>query len=289
MAGWEPEVLRFAPYTAEEIVKIVEDRVGPGIFMSQAVLLAAKKVAGTGDLRKALDVCRQAIELVEADLRRKSLEPASPTTPTHQGQSATPQLPLIQQQQQGPKVTLRHVNAVTTASLGAASSQSDKVRGLTFVQKAMLVALFLASRKLRVADNKGRLPTQGVTVTLRQAFAEFDQIAVKKLGIPTVSRTELQDVVMALQTYSLVVRSTTGKSKTLVGTPKDTDAFRLEVSDKAIKIGLEDPISVAEEEAVTGKAGGKVLLKVMEEQERVEKRATMLGAQGEDLAGEEQG
>ena len=57
MAGWEPEVLRFEPYTAEEIARILEERV-QGVMQPQAIVLAAKKVAGTGDLRKALDVCR---------------------------------------------------------------------------------------------------------------------------------------------------------------------------------------------------------------------------------------
>lgn len=253
----------------------------------QAILLAAKKCAGTGDLRKALDVVRQAIELYEADLRRKSLDPLSPLT--HQ---STPSLPIATK---GPRITLRHVNQVTTASLGAASSGSEKIRGLTFIQKAMLVAALLAKKKAALgtfANGSGsgsplakRSKATAGAIPLKTLLSEFDLLARKKLAIPVPSRMELQDIVMTLQTYSLLSRATTGKATSKPSTPKDTDSFRLELSDEAIKIGLDDPLaSYDEEEGMEKGKGVKILLGIIEEQERIEKRARMLGAEGEDLA-----
>ncbi|KAI9030467.1 P-loop containing nucleoside triphosphate hydrolase protein [Hyaloraphidium curvatum] len=288
MAGWEPQVLHFVPYTVEEISAIIKDRLDSAaeadgidskepLMQPQAILLAARKCAGTGDLRKALDVCRQAIELYEADLRQQSPFPSSPTTPTG---SAAPSPAVV------PKITLRHINQVTTASLGAASTGSEKIRNLSFIQKTLLMTVWLARKKAKQnAPNKvGGSKTTGA-VSLKQIFAEFDNLALKKLHIPTVSRTELQDIIMTLQTYSLVARASasgTGRAST----PKDTDSFRLEISESALKIGLEDPLAAHEDEAAGNKGGTKLLLRVYEEQERLEKRLKQLGGEGDDLAEE---
>ncbi|KXS20718.1 P-loop containing nucleoside triphosphate hydrolase protein [Gonapodya prolifera JEL478] len=102
--GVAPSLVVFTPYTVPQITEILKERVnvaaaamgidvsGAGgaqpLFQSAAVELAARKTAGTGDLRKALDVCRQAIELAESEFRRAILNassspsPNTPATPT---------------------------------------------------------------------------------------------------------------------------------------------------------------------------------------------------------------
>ena len=63
----EPELLNFAPYKVPEIVEIIKDRLESlknsadsetelPLMQQNAIELCARKAAGMGDLRKALDV-----------------------------------------------------------------------------------------------------------------------------------------------------------------------------------------------------------------------------------------
>lgn len=157
-------------------------------------------------------------------------------------------------------MTLRHVNAATTQSMGTASTLSDKVRSLSFIQKAVLLAVFLAGKK------KDR--------SVRGALKEFDVVA-RKLGIPVPSRTELSDILMTLSTYVLVSRESKGR----IATPKETDPLRIELSDAQLKVGLDDPLATEDAE---GK-GNKALMNIFEAWEREEKRKAVLGGEGTDL------
>jgi cell division control protein 6 len=116
----EPQLLNFNPYQVSEIREIIMDRlfsleniddsakedlenrssdgsrataaaqverprVAP-LMQKPAIELCARKVAAaTGDLRKALDICRQTIEMVELETKKKERMMARhsvPTTPT---------------------------------------------------------------------------------------------------------------------------------------------------------------------------------------------------------------
>ncbi|KAG0225494.1 AAA ATPase [Actinomortierella wolfii] len=100
----EPQLLNFNPYQVADVRNIILDRLFsleemfghgassssssssstgaaaednkkpriPPLMQRPAIELCARKVAaGTGDLRKALDICRQAIEMVEMEYKRK--------------------------------------------------------------------------------------------------------------------------------------------------------------------------------------------------------------------------
>jgi cell division control protein 6 len=76
----EPIYIRFEPYKVPEITAIITDRLiglqDPivdqngkiliPVMHPMAVEMAARKLAGTGDVRKALDVCRHAIEMAQS-------------------------------------------------------------------------------------------------------------------------------------------------------------------------------------------------------------------------------
>ncbi|KFM73522.1 Cell division control protein 6-like protein, partial [Stegodyphus mimosarum] len=75
---YEPVLLHFQPYTKDQIVAILEDRLsslqcnGISIIKPLAIQFCARKIAAsTGDIRKALDVCRRAIEMVETNAKRQ--------------------------------------------------------------------------------------------------------------------------------------------------------------------------------------------------------------------------
>ncbi|KAG0247764.1 AAA ATPase [Mortierella polycephala] len=85
----EPQLLHFNPYQVTDIRAIIMDRlfsmenqrgqrsetdkprVVPLIQRPAIELCARKVAAATGDLRKALDICRQTIEMVEVEVKKK--------------------------------------------------------------------------------------------------------------------------------------------------------------------------------------------------------------------------
>ncbi|KAK8990291.1 hypothetical protein V6N11_008997 [Hibiscus sabdariffa] len=72
----KPMVVTFRAYSKDQILSILQERllVLPCIvFHQQALELCARKVAAaSGDMRKALSVCRSAVEILEAELRESA-------------------------------------------------------------------------------------------------------------------------------------------------------------------------------------------------------------------------
>jgi Cdc6-like AAA superfamily ATPase len=64
--------INFQPYTHEQLYQIVESRLeGIDAFEKEAVEFAARKVSAvSGDARRALDICRRAIEIVEERVKK---------------------------------------------------------------------------------------------------------------------------------------------------------------------------------------------------------------------------
>ncbi|KAF9922232.1 Origin recognition complex, subunit 1, partial [Modicella reniformis] len=64
--------INFQPYTYQQLVIIVESRLkGITAFRKEAIEFAARKVgAVSGDARRALDICRRAVEIVETNTQR---------------------------------------------------------------------------------------------------------------------------------------------------------------------------------------------------------------------------
>ncbi|KAG0244535.1 Origin recognition complex, subunit 1 [Actinomortierella wolfii] len=68
--------INFQPYTYPQLIKIVESRLeGIRAFRKEAIEFAARKVSAvSGDARRALDICRRAVEIVEQDALRRQAE-----------------------------------------------------------------------------------------------------------------------------------------------------------------------------------------------------------------------
>uniref|UniRef100_A0A8C9QWW9 Cell division control protein n=1 Tax=Scleropages formosus TaxID=113540 RepID=A0A8C9QWW9_SCLFO len=72
--GCRPALLHFPPYSREELTAIVQDRVAhvSVLLDASAVQFCARKVSAvSGDARKALDICRRAVEMVESETRSR--------------------------------------------------------------------------------------------------------------------------------------------------------------------------------------------------------------------------
>ncbi|KAI7861675.1 P-loop containing nucleoside triphosphate hydrolase protein [Spinellus fusiger] len=72
--------LNFQSYNHEQLFKIVESRLqGIEAFEKEAVEFAARKVSSvSGDARRALDICRRAVEIVELRLSKQSESTSQP-------------------------------------------------------------------------------------------------------------------------------------------------------------------------------------------------------------------
>ncbi|NXA28912.1 CDC6 protein, partial [Ibidorhyncha struthersii] len=77
LAG-SPRLLHFLPYTREQLSTILQERLGQvagdTILDTAALQFCARKVSAvSGDARKALDICRRAVEVVELEVRSQTL------------------------------------------------------------------------------------------------------------------------------------------------------------------------------------------------------------------------
>lgn len=70
--------MRFLPYNKEQIAQIIDSRLKSGtdentLIDQAAINFCAMKISSfSGDIRKALDVCRQAVEMIESKSRQKT-------------------------------------------------------------------------------------------------------------------------------------------------------------------------------------------------------------------------
>ncbi|KAK3819896.1 MAG: P-loop containing nucleoside triphosphate hydrolase protein, partial [Benniella sp.] len=129
----EPQLLNFNPYQVAEIQAIIMDRLvslektaKPSVvplMQKTAIEFCARKVAAaTGDLRKALDICRQTIEMVEAEVKKKDKQER-------------------QQQQLQSRVTVVHVKKALASAFGSPAVQ--KMKALNVHQKIVLAVLVM--------------------------------------------------------------------------------------------------------------------------------------------------
>jgi origin recognition complex subunit 1 len=130
-------------------MKIIQSRLEgvPGnIVDPDAVQFASRKVAAvSGDARRALDICRRAVELAEADALESGAVPATPS------KSAT----KVGKDQ----VSLKATGKVTIATVKRAINEATTnplqqyLRGLSLSSKLLLAALLARTRRTGIAES----------------------------------------------------------------------------------------------------------------------------------------
>ncbi|KAI8385621.1 P-loop containing nucleoside triphosphate hydrolase protein [Blakeslea trispora] len=199
----EPILLNFNSYGNEEIQSIIKGRLyslveGPvsqdthlPLIQPIAIKLIASKVAGSAsDVRTALDICLKAIEIAEAEQKKKPeptvLGEIKANIPSHNPPAE-------------PKVTIAHVSKVLKAVSGKSSTQ--KLKELRLHEKIALGVLLVMH-----LSNKGTKKNQS---TLRDFKEQYVKSCGNSTHIPTVSSNELNDILNGLETKSLVTLSKT--------------------------------------------------------------------------------
>lgn len=255
----EPQLLNFNPYQVAEIRDIIMDRlfsveddtsknsssnkadekgkprVAP-LMQRPAIELCARKVAAaTGDLRKALDICRQTIEMVEVETKKKErMERAQQGRPSalaplseiriadmeNRAAGGADRASLVRRStagsmaelanatiahddfgpitlQDAPKVTVAHVQRALASAFG--SPMVQKMKGLNIHQQIILTVLVMKIQGGKTVDCEVGKVFDHFTTTCRSS---------NKIG--ALSRGEYQDLINMLEANGLI---TLGKAK----------------------------------------------------------------------------
>ena len=138
--------IAFPGYSHDQLIRIIQSRLEgvPGHLVEpDAVQFASRKVAAvSGDARRALDICRRAVEIAET-----SEEDQAPATPIKKARPSEKRGP----QETHSKVTINTIKqAIAEATL---SPLQEHLRSLPLAAKALLAALCTRIQRSGVSDN----------------------------------------------------------------------------------------------------------------------------------------
>ncbi|KAF2854500.1 cell division control protein Cdc6 [Plenodomus tracheiphilus IPT5] len=257
--GLKPDLLPFLPYNAQQISSVVTSKLKalvpagsshlPFIHPTAIMFLSKKVASQSGDLRKAFDICRRAIDLIEADTRDQHAKKLTEITP-----SPTPsptKTPLVDNinlsspairsptklknsnnalasslasltAETAPRATIAHVAKITSAVFSNGTKQ--RLQNLNLQQKAVLCSLSAIETKKRAsaADTVLATPSRShnVAPTIKELFEAYTSLCKRENILHPLTGTEFRDIVGSLETLSLV-SAVEGKGGSLVaaGTP----------------------------------------------------------------------
>ncbi|XP_074080077.1 cell division control protein 6 homolog isoform X2 [Macrotis lagotis] len=173
-AKCRPQLVNFPPYTKEQIATILHDRLkevsSDQVLDNAAIQFCARKISAvSGDARKALDVCRRAVEIVESDVRNQTvLKPLSECKfAKSSSQSPVPK-----------RVGLTHISQVISDTYGSRMvlSQEGAQDCVPLQQKILVCSLLLLTRQLKAKEvTLGKLYEAYSKVCRKQQVAAVDQ------------------------------------------------------------------------------------------------------------------
>ena len=260
----KPQLLPFLPYAAPQITSVISNRLRsllssdttasadfvPFIHPAATQLCARKVASQTGDIRKAFDICRRAIEVVENETTQKFQQEineqyGSPSSPSRaplmenmnlsspassHSSKRTPQKPSKKQAlieslskltaETAPRATIAHIARITSAAFGNGVNQ--RLATLNLQQKAALCAL-VALEKKRRARLSTMLTTPSKTnrgaPTIRALFETYTSLCKRDGMLHPLTSTEFRDVIGSLETLSLVCAVDGKNAFMTMGTP----------------------------------------------------------------------
>jgi origin recognition complex subunit 1 len=163
--------ITFPGYTHDQLMLIIQSRLEgvPGnIVHADAVQFAARKVAAvSGDARRALDICRRAVEIAETDAIVRETEggDGQPQTPSRTGRNKgktagrslvdADEPEAILQKRAGPSIGRGVVTIATikqAISEATSSPLQQALRALPLVAKVFLAALLARIRRTGIGE-----------------------------------------------------------------------------------------------------------------------------------------
>lgn len=226
----KPRLLPFLPYNATQIANVITNRLKSLLPAGQdvdssfvpfvqpaAIQLSSKKVASqTGDLRKAFELVRRAIDVIEQETQQKlekqnaesdsaktilveNINLSSPArTPASKQNSMTAYTALT-----APRASIAHVARITSSAFGQGTVQ--RLQGLNLQQKAAICALIAVDRKRRDSEILSTpSKTRNSAPTVKQVFDAYCALCRNDNIIHPLTATEFKDVISNLETMGLV-------------------------------------------------------------------------------------
>lgn len=264
----KPDLLPFLPYTAPQVKNVIVTRLRtllpadtkqsdyvPFIHPAAIELCSRKVASQTGDLRKAFEVCRRALDIIENETKgkleleaREEMLQATPSRKplgeTINGSSPSGRHRGVAQMvadsfksltaETAPRASIAHLNRVTSAAFSNGTTQ--RLKTLNLQQKAALCALVAFEKRNRkgVATNALLTPSKSRTLapTIRVLFDAYSRLCKTEALLHPLSSTEFREVVGSLETLgvvtpvdgktgALVMKQTPSKRNRWVGTGDD--------------------------------------------------------------------
>ncbi|KAG6929785.1 cell division cycle 6 [Chelydra serpentina] len=184
----KPQLLNFPPYTKEQIASILQERLrqvsGDQVLDSTAIQFCARKVSAvSGDARKALDVCRRAIEIVELDVRSQTVLKPLPGCKSPTTSASVSPVPR--------RVGLLHISRVISDVYGdrMALGSDGASDSFPLQQKILVCSLLLLARQLKAKEvTLGKLHEAYSRVCRQQQMAAVVQSECLSLATLLESR-----------------------------------------------------------------------------------------------------
>ncbi|KAH9888210.1 cell division control protein Cdc6 [Xylariomycetidae sp. FL2044] len=272
----KPELLPFLPYSAAQIRTIITTRLRglvpegaqlPFIHPAAIELCSRKVSSQTGDLRKAFEICRRAIDFVEMETKQKheaeAKEKALLATPSRKkplGENSNLSSPSKNSPENvsilmaaslksltvenAPRVTIGHLNKITAAVFSNGANQ--RLKTLNLQQKASLCALMALEKRNRASKAATVLSTssksQTIAPSVKTLYETYSVLCTRDSVLHPLSSSEFREVVGSLETLSLV-SAVDGKTGSL--TVLQTPSKRGKRSGYASGIGLGDEKKIA--------------------------------------------
>ncbi|RMZ26461.1 hypothetical protein D0859_09459 [Hortaea werneckii] len=234
----KPELLPFMPYNAAQIAEVLTTKLrslqeaemaAVPFLQPAAIQFCAKKVASqTGDLRKAFDICRRAIDMVALETAEKDAEKALQDSPSktplmenvNLSSPMTPRSPTKCPEKNrptatytldtAPKATIAHMARVTAQVFGNGTIQ--RLATLNLQQKAVLCSLgALEKRKRETQIEKTMFSTPSKqrnhdsAPTIKQLYDAYTSLCKREKLLHPLTSVEFRDVVSGLETLSLIL------------------------------------------------------------------------------------
>eukprot|EP00088_Acartia_fossae_P012897 TRINITY_DN16675_c0_g1_i6.p1 TRINITY_DN16675_c0_g1~~TRINITY_DN16675_c0_g1_i6.p1 ORF type:complete len:752 (-),score=162.71 TRINITY_DN16675_c0_g1_i6:79-2085(-) len=153
---YRPTLIHYPPYTKPQIVEIISTRLAKcgiekDVVTQRAIAFLAGKISTlSGDIRKALDVCRRALELAEMSARKQMMKPVtsrglgSPMTSPQKGYKNPRPVTAKVGQVDLPQI-MKVINDVYGSKV--MSSMGTTGKGLPTQQKILMASLLLLVKR----------------------------------------------------------------------------------------------------------------------------------------------
>ncbi|ETE64850.1 Cell division control protein 6-like protein, partial [Ophiophagus hannah] len=184
-----PQLLNFSPYSKDQLASILQERLkkvsGEQVLDNAAIQFCARKVSAfSGDARKALDICRRAVEIVESDVKTQSIFKQIPAFKSHSKAAADSAVLK--------RVGLCHISQVISDVYGdrmATGSSYGDASSFPLQQKILVCSLLLLAKQKNTKEvNLGKLHEAYSRICQKQKVGPVDQSECLSLSALLESR-----------------------------------------------------------------------------------------------------